>query len=561
MPLIFSKRLSVLILAAVVFGIALSVYWFFRLNLEELAGRLRHLNVLYLVAMVAIGTPGLGVRLLRWHFFLRNSGFRVRAADSARIFLAALVMVMTPGYVGELIKAYWLRRSYGIALCSSIPLIFFERFFDVLALLTFFIVAAWFRSWSAVGAFIVLAAALGVFWHFFCPACVRLASFLGRVRLLLFLRHSHEETPPDIAQLRRPYFFAVSFAMSLIAWAPGVYALKLIVASFGERLPLGDSVRIFSGGTLLGGACLIPGGIAVTSTWFINEIEKSGFRVSDAILAAALLRFLTLWFAFGIGVLTYLLARRRQPLESLEKVLHFDEVAQTYDAQIPVHIRNLLVQRKTDHMLAFMERPTGESRQTMDERGRPALGLDVGCGLGWYMARMTQRGRPTVGFDASLPQARQARQRSERVVAADALAIPFADKTFDFAYSINVLHHLSGREAQQRAFDEIARVLKPGGWFFLHEINVRNPLFRFYAGYVFPLIKNIDEGTEFWIRPRELADTDKWFARKGTEYFTFLPDFTPRFLLGAARRIEAFLERTPLRVWSAHYMAALRRKP
>ena len=42
-------------------------------------------------------------------------------------------------------------------------------------------------------------------------------------------------------------------------------------------------------------------------------------------------------------------------------------------------------------------------------------------------------------------------------------------------------------------------------------------------------------------------------------YFTFLPDFTPQFLMRPALAVERWLERGPTREYSAHYMAVLRR--
>jgi SAM-dependent methyltransferase/uncharacterized membrane protein YbhN (UPF0104 family) len=557
MPLRLPKRLSALVAAAIALGLALSVYWFLRLGLADLRARLSQLHLPLLLAVLGLVVAALLLRMLRWHFLLRSADFPVRPADSARFFLAALVMVLTPGYVGELIKAYWLRRRYAIAMRSSVPLIFFERFFDALALTMLFLAAASSRPSRALALLLVLSVVLGVLWRFFCPACLGLASLLGRIRLVLFLRHSPAETPADVERLRSPYFFSVAFVLSLLAWAPVAYSLRLVAASLGRALPAADAVRIFSGGTLLGGMSLIPGGIAVAGSWFIRELQRAGFPLDEAVLGAALLRFLTFWFAFGVGAIAYVFfTRRAEAPPNLGKMLHFDEVSSCYDAQIPEHVRDLLVERKTERMLAVLR---ASSAPRSAAAAAPA-GLDVGCGLGWYTARMTERGWPTIGLDLSLEQARRARRRTPTVAAADALALPFADETFDFAYCINALRHLPGREAQRRAFQEIARVLKPGGWLFLHEINVRNPLFRFYMGYVFPLVRKIDEGTEHWIDPRALARLQPWLEPSRIDYFTFLPDFTPRPVMKMALRIETLLEKTPLRVWSAHYMAALRKR-
>jgi ubiquinone/menaquinone biosynthesis C-methylase UbiE len=49
----------------------------------------------------------------------------------------------------------------------------------------------------------------------------------------------------------------------------------------------------------------------------------------------------------------------------------------------------------------------------------------------------------------------------------DALAMPFADATFDGAYSMNVSMNIADKAGLYR---EIRRVLKPGAWLMLSEI-------------------------------------------------------------------------------------------
>ena len=140
---------------------------------------------------------------------------------------------------------------------------------------------------------------------------------------------------------------------------------------------------------------------------------------------------------------------------------------------------------------------------------------------------------------------------------ADARELPYPDGSFDFAWAVNVLHHIEDAAGRRRALDEVVRVLRPGGSFFLHEINTENPAFTFYMGYVFPVLRDIDDGTEAWIRPSRLPPVAGASWDPDVTYLTFLPDFTPRVLLRALAGAERALERSPLRRFSAHYVARL----
>ena len=63
-----------------------------------------------------------------------------------------------------------------------------------------------------------------------------------------------------------------------------------------------------------------------------------------------------------------------------------------------------------------------------------------------------------------------AEPENRAVLRGDASTLPFPDKTFSAAIAVLVLHHLRSQEAQDRAFAEIFRVLRPGGVFLALDI-------------------------------------------------------------------------------------------
>jgi len=73
------------------------------------------------------------------------------------------------------------------------------------------------------------------------------------------------------------------------------------------------------------------------------------------------------------------------------------------------------------------------------------------------------------GLDACAKSMREAGLPA-RLVRADMTAAPFADSTFDAGLATNVLNH-NPRDRLQQAIDDVWRVLKPGGEFYLTVLN------------------------------------------------------------------------------------------
>ncbi len=105
------------------------------------------------------------------------------------------------------------------------------------------------------------------------------------------------------------------------------------------------------------------------------------------------------------------------------------------------------------------------------------LGLDAGCGFGRHVYYAADFGAAVVGVDFSeaieAARANTAGRKGVHLVQGDIYRLPFAEGTFDFAYSLGVLHHLPDPE---RGFRALVPLVKPGGAIFVWVYSTARPV-------------------------------------------------------------------------------------
>jgi demethylmenaquinone methyltransferase/2-methoxy-6-polyprenyl-1,4-benzoquinol methylase len=134
--------------------------------------------------------------------------------------------------------------------------------------------------------------------------------------------------------------------------------------------------------------------------------------------------------------------------------------------------------------------------------------LDVAAGTGTSSASFTTEGATCVACDFSLGMLRQgARQRGGaqvdgvRFIAGDALALPFADESFD---AVTISFGLRNVHDVDAALRDLLRVTKPGGRLVICEFSspVWTPFRRLYDGYlgVMPaIVKKVSSNPDSYV--------------------------------------------------------------
>src|SRR5689334_9536902 len=116
------------------------------------------------------------------------------------------------------------------------------------------------------------------------------------------------------------------------------------------------------------------------------------------------------------------------------------------------------------HICRFREAGTLLRWMGGDLRGKRVL--DVAGGDGYWAGQARKRGARAVSIDIARGKMEYGRTlaRPPALVEGDALALPFADGSFDAVLSVCAIEHFDGGG---ESLDEMARVLRPGGEIFM----------------------------------------------------------------------------------------------
>ncbi len=162
--------------------------------------------------------------------------------------------------------------------------------------------------------------------------------------------------------------------------------------------------------------------------------------------------------------------------------------------------------------------------------------LESGCGSGRWMAFVEKLGNLAFGIDDSWGPLRMSHRNDPamRLLRADILTSPFADDSFDAAVSFYVAEHFQGGPVP--VFEEIRRVLKPGGLLFV-AVPFDNAFRRWFVNPILTIMGRLWRWTGGELGFTEFrytrAEMDEFLKRASFETVRVQPDdFRPPWSKG-----------------------------
>ncbi len=286
----------------------------------------------WLAPTLALTLVNFGVRLLKWHWYLRLIRTPISFGQSARIYGISFLMMMTPGKVGEFVRAFMVRNVSGAPVSVVAPVVLAERMTDGLAMILLAGIGllavddARIRL-AAVTALVAIAAIIvAIQIRPLALWCLGLGHRLPLVNRFADKLSAFYESSYFLLQ---PKYLAASVLIGVFSWASQGLAFYLVLLGFGAVAGVGamlTSISAFNMSTVVGAVVATPGGLGgVESSLAALSIQLLGLSRPAAAAAALLIRFATLWFGVAIGLVSlalwpHLLTTQKKPETEAQEV-------------------------------------------------------------------------------------------------------------------------------------------------------------------------------------------------------------------------------------------------
>ena len=310
-----------------IIGILLLIIILFFLDLESIYKNLSELRLKYLFPAILFIIPVYIVKSFRWHFLLKKQKIFYRLKDAFLAFTSAnFIAFITPGRLGEIAKAYHVKKDLGLPLFKTIPSVILDRIFDVYFLALFSFIGIFTLSLSnniRVGSFIVI------------TILVVIPLFLTRRKVLLRLMkfffsgklfNKASDNILDFTEGLLKEFDSFKFIDILIAFMlTGLAYLSLFFSAYMISLSmhLNFSLLTISSFVAIGNIIsFIPvsiSGLGTREAVFIYLFSLFDINPEVAVIFSVTLFFVFFVFGGGVGYICFLIKPLGVEIQSLKK--------------------------------------------------------------------------------------------------------------------------------------------------------------------------------------------------------------------------------------------------
>jgi glycosyltransferase 2 family protein len=292
---------------------ALVIVLFLRnFNFRDAVHNIAAANILLLLLAMVAFYASLPLRGFRWGALLKPSGTNISALSlSHYYFLSWFANAILPARIGDIYRAYLLKKNKDVSISLSLGVIFSERVLDLAVTAILVILSGsyfWanlknadegrYLSWGLIA--IACLVAVFVAAIFFLPGLSRIAPEKWREKIELF----------SAGIFKWPSLLPKIVTMTTLIWLSEALRLYLVFLAFNVKAGFLIALFISQASLILMSIPLSPAGLGLVEFLMLKLLSSANMSTGLAAAITMTDRLISYWSLVAIGGITYLLSSR-----------------------------------------------------------------------------------------------------------------------------------------------------------------------------------------------------------------------------------------------------------
>ena len=131
-----AKSKSEKLIISVIFSLVFYIGFVLFSDIGKVSFEFTKIQIEFVFLSILFSAFSLLIRAFRQKKLLDKLGIKISMKKNIALFFSGMSMIVTPLGVGGLIKSHFIKQNYNHSISKTAPIVFFERFNDLLAVIT-----------------------------------------------------------------------------------------------------------------------------------------------------------------------------------------------------------------------------------------------------------------------------------------------------------------------------------------------------------------------------------------------------------------------------------------
>ena len=273
-------------------------------DFNKISNNIININFKFIPIIILFVFSGFTIMGIRQCYLLNQIDVKISIKENIKLYFTGLSMILTPGGSGQLIKSFYLKKKYNYEIKKTLPLVFVERFIDLMCIITLIASSLLFVQnieitiIVIIGIILIVAVILGIrFKKLFNIFLIILSKIPFLKKNLDEINDIHD----SLIKMTTVKSFTIGFIFGIFAFCFDVIAVFFVFTAFDVQLFFLKMITAIYPSILYGALSFIPGGIGITELNVVRFLTNEGLSISLSSTIILMIRFFTLWISTVVG--------------------------------------------------------------------------------------------------------------------------------------------------------------------------------------------------------------------------------------------------------------------